>query len=379
MRNKEISVKKKIFSGLLVVAACLVALGVATFFSKKFGGQGAGASSSTSYIMGTVVSVTAYGDTTGTACEDVFHIISSLEDDVISWRIEGSQVADVNANYQAGVPYEISADLASYILVAKEASDKGNGLLDITIRTLADVWAIEDGATSVPEESAIKNALADVDYTAISVVDEAGKEMESVAEVTAEGTYFLVINRDGLTIDLGALGKGIACDVALEFLEKSDVTGATVSVGGSILCYGEKSSGSTFKIGVRNPRSEADTAVMGVVDVDAKETSYVISTSGDYEKYFEEDGVRYHHILNPVTGYPANTGTISATVICENGALSDALSTLCVLLEREEALALADTFDAVIILIDEDKNVYISGENDNISFSITNEEYSLND
>ena len=116
--------------------------------------------------------------------------------------------------------------------------------------------------------------------------------------------------------------------------------------------------------------------MMGTLEVRSDKHPVYISTSGDYEKYFIQDGKRYHHILNPKTGYPADTGTISATVVCENGALSDALSTMCILLPADRALKLVKSFDADVILIDEDKNVYMT-EQASEQFTITNGDYKV--
>ena len=116
------------------------------------------------------------------------------------------------------------------------------------------------------------------------------------------------------------------------------------------MVYGSKSDGSDWKIGVKDPRA-GEESIMGVISAKDGETLFV-STSGDYEKYFEKDGKRYHHILDPKTGYPAWKHTIAATVVCDNGLLSDALSTLCMLLDREAAME--------AILIDDQMNVYVS-------------------
>jgi len=153
------------------------------------------------------------------------------------------------------------------------------------------------------------------------------------------------------------------------------VEGACVAVGGSVLCYGAKPDGSGFRIGIRDPRGN-ENDMMGTVEVRSDRHPVYISTSGDYEKYFIQDGKRYHHILNPKTGYPADTGTISATVICESGALSDALSTMCILLPADRALKLVKSFDADVILIDKDKNIYMT-EQAGKQFTITNGDYKV--
>ena len=156
-------------------------------------------------------------------------------------------------------------------------------------------------------------------------------------------------------------------------MKTTKASGACIAVGGSIVCYGSKPDGASYQIGIQNPRGEQND-VMGVLKLEAGSQPVFVSTSGDYEKYFIQDGKRYHHILNPVTGYPADSGTISATIIADNGALSDALSTLCILLDRGQALQLVEQYGADAILVDDAKQVYMTDGIEN-NFEITDGEY----
>lgn len=175
-------------------------------------------------------------------------------------------------------------------------------------------------------------------------------------------------------LDLGAVGKGYGCDMAAEYLKGTDAVGACVALGGSIVVYGSKPDGTAWKVGVKDPRAGEGTT-MGVISFGDGETAFV-STSGDYEKYFEQDGRRYHHILDPRTGYPAWNGTIAATVVCDNGLTSDALSTLCMLMDKDKAMKNIQEYGAEAVIIDEDKNVYVS-EGLKDRFTITAEDYKL--
>lgn len=340
--------------------------------------NGSKASYSTSgFSMGTVLNITIYGSNGEENAKEITELLDDLENNIISWRKEASEVYGINQGYETGEPYEITSELAGYILLANEISDNGNGLLDITIRPLAGVWGIEDGNTTVPDESDIEEALSLTDYTKLHITSSDGTEIFSKSDLKDDETYYITFDAEGMSIDLGAVGKGIACDKIAAYLQNEDVTGACVAVGGSIICYGEKPDEASYSIGIRNPRGD-DSSVMGVLSIDSSDTNVFVSTSGDYEKYFIEDGIRYHHILNPKTGFPANTGTISATVICDNGALSDALSTLCILLDRDEALEIVELYGAEAVLIDEDKSVFVT---DGIAgdFNITDGDYNLHD
>lgn len=184
----------------------------------------------------------------------------------------------------------------------------------------------------------------------------------------------LRISEPGMMLDLGAVGKGYGCDMAAEYLKGTDAAGACVALGGSIVVYGSKPDGTAWKVGVKDPRAGEGTT-MGVISFGDGETAFV-STSGDYEKYFEQDGRRYHHILDPRTGYPAWNGTIAATVVCDNGLTSDALSTLCMLMDKDKAMKTIQEYGAEAVIIDEDKNVYVS-EGLKDRFTITAEDYKL--
>ena len=132
-----------------------------------------------------------------------------------------------------------------------------------------------------------------------------------------------------------------------------------VSVGGSILAFGKRNkAGDKWRVAVRHPRKE--NAYIGVINL----SEGFVSTSGDYEKYFEKDGIRYHHILNANTGYPADSGLSSVTVVCGSGLLSDALSTACFILGEEKSKALLDEYSACAVFVDKQLNVSTYGDID---------------
>lgn len=303
----------------------------------------------TGFCMGTVLTITVYGSDGEQCTEDIKELLDSLEKNVISWRSVDSEVWKLNHEYKAGVPYAVSDELAADIDKVKELYEKGDGLLDATIRPLAALWGIEDGKSTIPDRDEIEKVLKNVD---MGLVDITLKTKESErASVT--------ISQSDMSIDLGSVGKGIGCDKVYAYLRNSNVTGACIAIGGSIVIYGSKPDNSSYKLGIRNPRSETED-VMGVLQLEAGTNGIFVSTSGDYEKYFETDGTRYHHILNPVTGYPANEGLISATIVCDNGLISDGLSTLSILMGRESVMALLKSYGAEAVLIDESKNVYVT-------------------
>ena len=143
-----------------------------------------------------------------------------------------------------------------------------------------------------------------------------------------------------------------------DFLKtQKDVSGMILNLGGSsVMVYGEKPDGSEWKVAVTDPR-DVEGEYLGAITLEGGE---FLSTSGDYEKYFIEDGKRYHHILDPKTGYPVWNGLDSVTVVCNSGLLADGLSTACFVLGMEDAQSLLEKYNAEAVFVDEDKNVYLT-------------------
>jgi thiamine biosynthesis lipoprotein len=163
---------------------------------------------------------------------------------------------------------------------------------------------------------------------------------------------------EGATLDLGSVGKGIGCDVISGFLKNQpEVSAMIVNLGGSsVMTYGQKPDGSDWKVAVTDPRNtEGD--YLGIVTLVGEE---YLSTSGDYEKYFIQDGIRYHHILDPSDGYPADNGITAVTVVGSNGLDADGLSTACFVLGVEEGAKLLEEYNADGLFVDEDGNVYLT-------------------
>ena len=182
---------------------------------------------------------------------------------------------------------------------------------------------------------------------------------------------------EGCSLDLGAAGKGIGCALILKELEtKKDVTAALMNLGGSsVMTYGSKPDGSSWNVAVTDPRAENEDDYLGVVALNGTE---FLSTSGDYEKYFIENGVRYHHIMDPSTGYPAESGVTGVTVVCDSGLEADALSTACFVLGVEKGTQLLKAYGADGLFVDEDHHVYLT-EGMKERFSLLADSYSVED
>ena len=207
-----------------------------------------------------------------------------------------------------------------------------------------DKWSegAQEGTFAVPERQEILQALENCRSGEIRLAkQENGYEMELPA---------------GTELDLGAVGKGAALDEIRRVLEqREEISGGVISVGGSILVYGAKPDGSSWKVAIVNP---VDTA--SAIGYMSLKGTWCVSTSGDYERYAMVDGIRYHHILNPATGYPADSGVRSVTVLSDSGLLSDALSTACFVLGIEEGMELAEKYGAETLFVDTEGNIVMS-------------------
>ena len=348
--------------------------------------------SKTDFVMSTVLSEKIYG--TKDVTTEIKEELDKLEKDQLSWREDRSVVSKINADAQKGIKTRLDSDMTSWVEDSLELAKRSNGAFDPTIGRLTRLWNIEGDNPKVPSKQEIKNTLEDTGYTKIhlekaesqntantkknvdkDIKDNTAKNKETSEETSKntnenESVSSIYIG-DKCTLDLGAVGKGIACDVVQDYLKKQKkVSGAVIAVGGSILLYGSKADGSDWNVAVQNPRGQ-DGEAMGVLSLSGTTN---VSTSGDNEKYFMQDGKRYHHILDPSTGYPADSGLISVTIVSDSGLLSDGLSTACFVLGKEKGQKLLETYGAEGIFIDQNKKVTVTkGLKD--KFTILNEEY----
>ncbi len=300
----------------------------------------------TSVAMGTVVTFNLYGFGAKNDLDKIETEINGLENSVLSWRKKGSDVYRINES--AGSSVSVSPDTAKIIGQCIDISDDCGGVFDITIGNVTKLWDFGGNNQRLPSDDEIKTALGSVGYKNVSISGNAVR-----------------INK-GQSLDLGAVGKGFACDKIKNLLTKGRTKSAVVSVGGSLLIYGNR----TFPIGIVNP--DNDKQSMGTL----KLRDTCVSTSGNYEKYFEKNGKRYHHILNATTGYPATSEFKSVTVVCSSGLLSDALSTVCYIAGYRKSVDILKEYDAEAVFIFNNNAVKVT---DGLAdkFTVTDDSYTL--
>ena len=233
------------------------------------------------------------------------------------WSVtgEGSEIYALN---HAGAA-ELSPETADLLDTALGMCQRTDGALDISIYPVLRAWGFTTGEYAVPDGETLSALLSCVDYT----------------QVAQDGTYAAL--PEGMEIDLGSVAKGCTGWWLSWLLRENGVTSALLDLGGNIQAVGAKPDGSPWRVGVRDPAGDGNIGVVEVVD-------QAVITSGGYERYFEQDGVRYWHILDPKTGQPARSGLSSVTVVGgtgavgDTGAVCDALSTALFVLGREGAL-----------------------------------------
>ena len=266
------------------------------------------------FAMDTEVSVTLYGGD-GALGAALLGEITKVENE-LSWSVDGSAVATLNKTGAAD-----SQLLAETVAALLPLSANSEGEYSLLMRPLCALWDVTSEHPRVPAKAEI-DALLPL----------------CTGRVEVSGTT--VTLPDGGQMDLGSVGKGVACDKAYAALAAAGVPGV-IACGGSVIACGQKPDGTPWQIAVAAPDARNET--VGTLSLAGGQ---FVSTSGNGERYFEQDGVRYHHILSGVTGLPADAGVASVTVVADSGALADALSTLCFLLGTEKSLPLLSHYGA---------------------------------
>ncbi len=269
--------------------------------------------------------------------ETIRRRVEELETTLLSKHLETAQVRQINQalRRETGVMNLMpTAEFGEILDKCLEVSRASGGAFDITIGDVVELWDIDEqtGSTEymLPSASEIADAVERCGYEKI--------------EVGSSGYH---INGE-ITFDLGAVGKGVALDEIHKLLqERENVQGVIISAGGSVLTYGAKEDGKPWKVAVVNPENPAE--AIGYLTLEGQ---WCVSTSGDYERYAEVDGVRYHHIIDPATGCPADSGLRSVTIVSSSGLLSDALSTACFVLGVEQGMELVVQYDVEAIFVD---------------------------
>lgn len=295
------------------------------------------------FSMNTYVSAKVTGYESDLCTSEIQKIVENLDTEVLSRTSVDSLVSALNKNGGG----EINLQTAAYFSLLLDVCEKSGGAFDFTLGAVSDLWSFGSNP-KIPDDAALAEALSHSGYEKISL----------------SGSTLSMQDKSAV-LDFGASGKGIALDSIKAYLETRDIKSAVVSVGGSSLLFGDKE----FTVGIRNPEGNAGSYIAKLHMGEG-----CVSSSGSYEQFFEENGRRYHHILNPETGYPVDNGLVGVTIVSESGLLSDALSTACFVLGIEKGSALAAEYGCTAIFVTQDKKIYVEGDADIVE--ITDSTYS---
>lgn len=319
--------------------------------------------SRTDFVLGTVCTIRIVEGPRKTAAEKAleacFARLREIEDEM-SANKDGTELAKINES-AGGAALRVTDDLSYVIGKALEYARLTDGAFDPSVGPLVKLWGIGTEAARVPSRSEIEAAKRLIDWRQV--------ELDPTAKTVRLGMA-------GMRLDLGAIAKGYAADEMRRILIAASVKAAIVDLGGNIYAVGQKRAKASWRIGVQVPNPAAPRGeYLGIVEG----SDFTVVTSGVYERYFEEGGKRYHHILDTRTGYPADSGLVSVTVVANSSIDADGLSTSLFALGREKGMALAAKLPGVnVVMVDEAGKVYLSRGASKV-FSLTSKDYALAD
>ena len=330
---------KRVFGCVCCLALCLCVFSACTPSAHSF----------QVWAYDTLCTATVWGD-------------DSLEAVFVSAATEGQNLISSNGDKQfyaqkAGDSLSLTADLARILRQADVLYEKTEGVFDLTVAPLSDLWDV-NSATEPPSSESVREVLSRVGWNKLTFTDST-----------------LVFPAEGMGIDIGSVGKGYGADQTAKALKEAGAFEGVLSFGGNVTLFG-RSGGGSFRIGIRDPKGGAE-AIFG--ELRLTDTSVV--TSGGYERFFDCEGTRYHHLLDAKTGYPRQSDLLSVTVVCADGAQADLMSTALWLMGEEKGWALYEALcenalfmPCDVIFLCEDGRVLVSdGLKD--SFTLTSQNY----
>ena len=287
------------------------------------------------FAMDTYMEITAYGKNSEEAVAAAIAEIQRL-DALLSTGSDTSEVTMLNQQKTR----ILSEDTAYLLERAQQIYQDTQGAFDITIYPIMKLWGFAGDAFHIPTQAELDLLLPNVNMSALVYQEE-------------ENTLTIP---DLAAIDFGGIAKGYTSERVAKIMQEHGINSALMNLGGNVQAIGTKTDGSLWRVGIRTP--DGSQPYLGVLSIEDK----AVITSGGYERYFEDNGTVYHHIIDPKTGKPAQNGLISVTIVCTDGTTADGLSTALYVMGTEKALAFwqehNQIFDAV--LLDADGTLYVT-------------------
>jgi thiamine biosynthesis lipoprotein len=278
------------------------------------------------------------------ACDRVYELEALL-----SRTVPESEISKLNAG--AGVS-EVTVSEETFRLLENSVSlcEDTGGTFDVTIAPIMDLWGFSGSEYRVPSEEEIARTVSFVDYSGL---------------ILDQSDFGVSFSEDGMSVDLGAIAKGYASDCVLEIMKGFNIEYALINLGGNVCVYGKKSSGEGFRVAITDPTNPQSYAgILLISDLN-------VITSGGYERYFEEDGKRYIHIMDPATGMPTDSDLLSVSIVGPNGMQCDALSTALFVMGKEAAIQYwRDHRDFGCVLVVSETEVLVSRDLEGV-FTVT--------
>lgn len=287
------------------------------------------------FLMDTAIGLRLWGDNREQALREISEKLLLFDRDFSHTKEEGELVS-INSRNENSVM--LSDEMRTLIGQAILLSEETQGAFDPTIAPAVNLWGIGTENERVPEEHELQDIKSKIGYQKLELSGN-----------------MLTLPR-GFMLNFGAIAKGYASDVVRKILDKHDIPSAVISLGGNVYVRGARQDGLPWRVGVRDPNG-GENDIIGIVSV----TDEFLISSGDYERFFESDGVRYHHILDPKTAAPARNSLRAVAIVCDNGARGDAYSTALYVMGYETALEFwrsHNNFEAIFIF--DDYNIVIT-------------------
>lgn len=319
---------KKIYSLLLALVFLLISSGCSKYSSSPI--------TETYFCMDTYISITVYNKTDAEIIEHAFSLCNEYEE-ILSKTSDKGDIVRLENNRNKSI--EVSEHTINVINVYKDLYAVSESMLDCTVGKLSNLWDFSKNSSEVPEKSDIIAAIDTISLDNL-IIDE----------------NKVMLKSDFAALDFGAVAKGYISGLIKEYLIENGVESAILNFGGNVVIIGSKPDGSEFNVGIQTPFADGEQVITSISVKDK-----AVITAGVYERFIESNEETYHHILDPFTGYSVETDLLSATIICDDPALGDAYSTICILLGKDKALNLingTDGFEA--ILVDENNEITLS-------------------
>jgi len=312
--------------------------------------------SQTYYIFDTVITVKVYDEgATQQHFDDIQTLLQRIDKEM-NRQLKDSEIDQVNQHAgKDGVP--VSEETFRVVRTALEYAASTNGKFDPTVGPLVDLWGIGHEGAAVPGKAQLDQTLKRIGYRDVQL---------------DEGDWKITLTRPGMSLDLGAIAKGYAADAIAGYLLDHGFHKAIIDLGGNVLAMGSRPDGSGWRIGIQDPGEQRGNP-LGMLEV----TNKTLVTSGIYERYFKQDGVLYHHILDTRTGYPVDNNLLSVTIVTDVSIQADAMSTSVFALGLADGMKFIESRgDAEAIFITKDKQIYLTSGLKG-KFQMTHEDYKL--